>query len=114
MKPNPDFEARAKKLFKLSDTLLVMCCSGERSAKAVDRLAETGFKHVYNIINGMEGDAVDDPQSVFHGKRKNGWKNSGLPWTCDLDPREDVFSDGAKKQRPRPNRSQSAGRGRLP
>jgi hypothetical protein len=25
--------------------------------------------------------------SVFKGKRmKNGWKNSGLPWTCDLDP----------------------------
>jgi hypothetical protein len=35
----------------------------------------------------MEGDLVDDPQSVFHGKRmKNGWKNSGLPWTYDLDP----------------------------
>jgi hypothetical protein len=30
---------------------------------------------------------VDDPDSVYHGKRlKNGWKNSGLPWTYDLDP----------------------------
>ena len=87
MKPNPDFEAQAKKLFKPSDTLLVMCRSGGRSAKAVDRLAEAGFKQVYNIIDGMEGDTVDDPQSVFQGKRmKNGWKNSGLPWTYDLDP----------------------------
>jgi hypothetical protein len=39
------------------------------------------------IIDGMEGDMVDDPDSVFHGKRmKNGWKNSGLPWNYDLDP----------------------------
>jgi len=29
---------------------------------------------------------VDDPGSVYHGKRmKNGWKNSA-PWTYDLDP----------------------------
>jgi rhodanese-related sulfurtransferase len=87
MKPNPDFVARAKELFKPSDTLLVMCRSGGRSAKAVDLLAEAGFKQVYNIIDGMEGDTVDDPESLFHGKRmKNGWKNSGLPWTYDLDP----------------------------
>jgi len=87
MKSNPDFVARAKELFKPSDTLLVMCRSGGRSAQAVDLLAGAGFKQVYNIIEGMEGDLVDDPQSVFHGKRmKNGWKNSGLPWTFDLDP----------------------------
>ena len=87
MKSNPDFVAQAKKFFKPSDTVLVMCRSGGRSAKAVDRLAEAGFKQVYNIIDGMEGDAVDDPESIFHGKRmKNGWKNSGLPWTYDLDP----------------------------
>jgi len=87
MKPNLDFVAQAKKLFKPSDTLLVICRSGGRSAKAVDRLAEAGFKQVYNIIDGMEGDTVDDLQSVFHGKRmKNGWKNSDLPWTYDLDP----------------------------
>jgi rhodanese-related sulfurtransferase len=87
MKPNPNFEAQAKKLFKPTDTLLVMCRSGGRSAKAVDRLAKAGFKQLYNIIDGMEGDTVDDPKSVFHRKRmKNGWKNSGLPWTYDLDP----------------------------
>ena len=32
-------------------------------------------------------DVVDDVGSVFQGKRmKNGWKNSGLPSTYDLDP----------------------------
>ena len=35
----------------------------------------------------MEGGRVSDPESVFDGLRmKNGWKNSGLPWTYDLDP----------------------------
>jgi hypothetical protein len=35
----------------------------------------------------MEGDKVNDPGSVIHGKRmKNGWKNSGLPWTYAVNP----------------------------
>jgi hypothetical protein len=29
---------------------------------------------------------VNDPENTFHGKQmKNGWKNSGLPWTYDLN-----------------------------
>ena len=87
MKANPDFVAQVKEIFKPSDTLLILCRSGGRSAQAVDLLAGAGFKSVYSIVDGMEGDAVDDPKSVFHGKRtKNGWKNAGLPWTYDLDP----------------------------
>jgi hypothetical protein len=35
----------------------------------------------------MEGDAVQEPDSLFLGQRLvNGWKNSGLPWTYDLTP----------------------------
>ena len=87
MKPNPDFVSQVMKVAKPDDTILVMCRSGGRSALAVNRLAEAGFKNVYNIIDGMEGDVVDDPESVFLGQRlKNGWKNSGLPWTYDVDP----------------------------
>jgi rhodanese-related sulfurtransferase len=87
MKPNPDFVSQVKEVAAPTDTILVMCRSGGRSALAVNQLAEAGFQNVYNIIDGMEGDLVDDPQSVFHGKRvKNGWKNSGLPWTYNLDP----------------------------
>jgi len=55
------------------------------SAMAVNLLAKAGFKNVYNIIDGMEGDAVKDPASVFLGQRlQNGWKNSGCPWTYSL------------------------------
>jgi rhodanese-related sulfurtransferase len=63
-----------------------MCRSGGRSAMAVNLLAQAGFKNVYNITDGMEGDAVKDPASVFMGQRLvNGWKNSGLPWTYKTD-----------------------------
>ena len=87
VEPNPDFVSRVKGLFAPTDTLLVMCRSGDRSARAVDVLAKAGFVNVYNIIDGMEGDKVDDPGSVNHGKRmKNGWKNSGSPWTYDVNP----------------------------
>ena len=87
MKPLPDFVDRVKEVAKLDDTLMVMCRSGGRSALAVNLLAKAGFNHVYNIVDGMEGDAVKDPASVFLGQRlKNGWKNSGCPWTYCLTP----------------------------
>ena len=87
MKPLPDFVSRVKEVAKPDDTVMVMCRSGGRSAMAVNLLAQVGFKHVYNIVDGMEGDVVEDPASVFQGQRlKNGWKNSGCPWTYKLTP----------------------------
>jgi rhodanese-related sulfurtransferase len=88
IKPNPDFMAHIKEVFKSDDTIFVMCRSGGRSAWAVNQLAAAGFKNVYNITDGFEGDTVDDPQSVYVGQRlKNGWKNSGVPWTYSIDPK---------------------------
>ena len=87
MKPLPDFAARVQTTAKLDDTLMLMCRSGGRSAIAVNFLAKAGFKNVHNIIDGMEGDPVADPASVFQGQRLvNGWKNSGCPWTYKLTP----------------------------
>jgi rhodanese-related sulfurtransferase len=87
MKPNPNFIDQVKQVLKAGDLLLVTCRSGQRSAPAVDALAEAGFENVYSIIDGVEGDRVRDPESVFNGQRmRNGWKNAGLPWTYDLDP----------------------------
>jgi rhodanese-related sulfurtransferase len=84
---NTAFISTAKSRFSPSDTILVMCATGGRAAVAVNLLAEAGFKKVYNIINGFEGDRVNDPASVYHGKHmRNGWKNNGLPWTYDFDP----------------------------
>jgi rhodanese-related sulfurtransferase len=86
-KPNPDFIRQVEKIMSLTDTILVTCRSGGRSAMAVNKLAEAGFKNVFNITDGFEGDIVKDTESVFLGQRmENGWKNSGLPWTYNLVP----------------------------
>ena len=86
-KSNPDFLDLVKDLFAPEDTLLITCRSGGRSAVAVNLLAENGFKNAYTITDGMEGDMVSNPDNLFNGKRmKNGWKNSGLPWTYAIDP----------------------------
>ena len=87
MKPLPDFVSRVSEVAKPEDALCVTCRSGGRSAIAVNMLAKAGFKNVYNITDGFEGDTVEDPNSVFVGRRlKNGWKNSGCPWTYKLTP----------------------------
>lgn len=84
--PNPEFVPAVKGRFSPTDTLLMMCSTGGRGAMAANQLSKAGFVKVYNIINGLEGDRVNDPGSVFHGKRmRNGWKNCGLPWTYDFD-----------------------------
>ena len=47
---------------------------------AIDMLAAAGFTNAFNILDGMEGSRVDDPDSVFHGMRlKNGWEGPGFP-----------------------------------
>jgi rhodanese-related sulfurtransferase len=97
-KMNPDLVAEVKKIAGPTDTLLVMCRSGDRSAKAVNKLAAAGFKNVYTIIDGFEGDKVKDPDSVFNGKRmKNGWKNSA-PWVYDIDPEKIILEEASSKQ----------------
>ncbi|MFZ5452073.1 MAG: rhodanese-like domain-containing protein [Thermodesulfobacteriota bacterium] len=86
MKDNPKFLRQVKKLLKPADTILIMCRSGARSANSVDKLAKAGFTKVYNILDGFEGDKVKDKNDPNYGKRtKNGWRNSGAPWTYDLD-----------------------------
>ncbi|WP_243366778.1 rhodanese-like domain-containing protein [Fundidesulfovibrio soli] len=84
---NPEFVAQVSKRYGKNDTILVLCRSGQRAAVAVNLLAQAGFTNVYNVVDGFEGDAVNDPESVFNGKRmRNGWKNYGLPWTNALNP----------------------------
>jgi rhodanese-related sulfurtransferase len=88
MRTNTDFVDQVKKIAQPSDTVLVTCRSGQRSTPAVNLLAAAGYRKVVNVIDGFEGDKVSDPENVFQGQRmKNGWRNSGLPWTYELDPK---------------------------
>jgi rhodanese-related sulfurtransferase len=84
--PNPDFLAQVRQVAGPDEIILVMCRNGNRSAKAIDMMSEAGYKNVYQVTDGMEGDLVKDPLSVYNGQRlRNGWKNSGLPWTYKPD-----------------------------
>ena len=84
---NQEFVAQVRERFEPGETLLLMCRSGGRSAMAVNLLAQAGYTDAWNITDGMEGDLVKDSGSPNDGKRmKNGWKNSGLPWTYQVDP----------------------------
>lgn len=80
-----DVDARLKaKGLKKTDTVILMCRSGKRSAKAVNVLAKAGYTNVYTVVDGYEGGKVK--KGEHKGKRmKNGWKNSGLPWTYSMD-----------------------------
>ena len=100
MRPNPDFIDQVMGIAKPPDTILVMCRSGGRSAMAVNRLAEAGFTNVYQVTDGMEGDAVKDPESVYLGQRlKNGWKNSGIRWTYQPDPEQMRYATNESEER---------------
>jgi rhodanese-related sulfurtransferase len=86
LKPNEAFIAEIKKRFKPDETIIVMCRTGERSAKAVNAMAKEGYTNVYSVLEGFEGEPVKEEGSRYQGHRlKNGWKNSPVPWTYKLD-----------------------------
>ncbi len=69
-----------------ADVLVLICRSGDRSARATNRLADDGFSEVWSVIDGFEGDMSQD------GRRSvNGWKNAGLPWSYKLDRQKMYF-----------------------
>lgn len=89
LEPNQDFvpeiERRMKELGLAKDApVILLCRSGDRSAKAVDRLQAAGYTRVYSVAEGFEGDrASEGPKK---GQRVvNGWKNSDLPWSYKLE-----------------------------
>lgn len=88
MPVNENFVSDVKKKFKTTDTIMIMCRSGARSAAATNLLAKAGFTKVYSITDGFEGDKLKAPGSEKDGKRLvNGWKNASIPWTYKLDPK---------------------------
>ena len=98
IKWNADFVTEVKSIAEPADILLVTCRSGDRAARAVNMLAAAGFTNAYNIFDGVEGDMVEDPGSVFVGKRmKNGWKNSA-PWVYSVDPEKILLEESTSKQ----------------
>ncbi|MBB3189606.1 rhodanese-like domain-containing protein [Halomonas cerina] len=89
---NPDFKAEVQAELEAlgvdkDDPIIVMCRSGStRSAPAADLIAEMGYSEVYSVTDGFEGGKLEEGDSK--GVRaKSGWRNSGLPWSYEVNPK---------------------------
>jgi len=85
LEPNPDFipEVRrrlSQKGLNNDSPIVLICRSGDRSAASANLLSEAGFKNVYSVVEGFEGDLAKDGQ-----RNVNGWKNAGMTWSYKLD-----------------------------
>ena len=66
------------------DVVIVMCRSGDRSARAATLLTQLGYSNVFSVVDGFEGDVATSGPKL--GQRVvNGWKNADLPWSYKLD-----------------------------
>lgn len=74
-KPNSAFIDELQRQLRLDDNVLFLCRSGVRSDGAAKALLGEGFKSVFNVLEGFEGDLDESKHRL-----KNGWKNAGLPW----------------------------------
>ena len=99
---NKVFVEEISKVFQKSNNLLIICRDGTRSILAAGELIKKGFKHVYNVKDGFEGQPFpyfeDANRHKFYrqlAKRNNiptylhrrfyGWQWWGLPWTYTID-----------------------------
>lgn len=84
----PDFSTQFKSFMEsrgagLDASVILMCRSGTRGAKAADLLADMGYTHVYSMIDGFEGDKANDGEHT--GQRVvNGWRNAGFAWSYKI------------------------------
>lgn len=62
-----------------SEPVLLICRSAVRSDAAADAATEAGYKRVYNVLEGFEGQR----DHAGHRGRFDGWRYRGLPWTQD-------------------------------
>lgn len=59
--------------------LLLLCRSGKRSVLAAQAATKAGFSHVFNVLEGFEGE-LDERGQRGH---QDGWRHHGLPWVQD-------------------------------
>lgn len=90
MEKNPGFitdieQALANMSLTKESGVIIMCRSGgTRGAPAANVLFEKGFKKVYVVTDGFEGGTLKEGENKGW-RLKNGWKNSGLPWSYKLN-----------------------------
>lgn len=91
MPSNPDFASEVEKALKAKglgkdDLIVTMCRSGSARGKpSADYLLSQGFTNVKYIDHGFQGDKIEDGEREGF-RLKNGWQNSGLPWSSKINP----------------------------
>jgi len=60
-----------------SQTIVLICRTGERTIDAGIALEKAGFTNVVNVLDGFEGDRDDNGQR----STESGWRFEGLPWS---------------------------------
>lgn len=84
----PEINRRLKEKELTKENIVALICrSGDRSSRAANRLQVDGFKRVYTVADGFEGDMSKDSRCGV-----NGWKSANLPWSNKLDKNEMYFS----------------------
>ena len=90
MEPNPDFEkaiaaALEQRGLTKDAPIILMCRSGgTRGAPSAKALWGKGYSQVYVVTDGFEGGKIKTGD-MKNWRLKNGWKNSGLPWSYKLN-----------------------------
>jgi len=85
MAANPRFAAqldeRLQQRGESHDAVVMLICrTGDGTARAADELALRGYRRVVSVVDGYDGDVGPDGQRAL-----NGWKNAGLPWAARAD-----------------------------
>jgi rhodanese-related sulfurtransferase len=90
MENNPDFAAGIERALIARGLgkdapIILMCRSGsDRGAPSARALDGKGFTAVYVVVDGFEGvTSTADPKAPW--RNVNGWKNSGWPWSYNLN-----------------------------
>ncbi len=76
MVKNPHFLEQLKAKVPLDKRVLLLCRSAVRSHNAAMAAATAGYRSVYNILEGFEGNLDQRNQRGTLG----GWRLRGLPW----------------------------------
>ena len=84
-------ETVAEKGFNKDTPIIFMCRSGTRSARAASLATKLGYTQAYTVVDGFEGDIAGEGPNKGH-RVVNGWKNSQLPWSYEVDGLKILFN----------------------
>lgn len=79
MTRNPRFVKELEAKVGKQAVILLLCRSGKRSAAAAEAATQAGFRFVFNVLEGFEGE-IDAQQ---HRGGGDGWRFHNLPWVQD-------------------------------